>query len=94
MAQYRLTKAADADLDDILTYGIVNYGEARADAYFDALIRQFESLAVNPLLYTERAEIKPPVRVCPIGVHIVIYVVDDQDDVLILRVRHGREDWL
>lgn len=93
MASYKLSKAADADLDAILEYGILTHGEAQADRYFDGLIAKFESLGANPLLYAERLEIDPAVRVCPFGAHVIIYVVDS-DDVLILRVRHGREDWL
>ena len=26
--------------------------------------------------------------------HIIFYQVDDMNNVLILRIRHGREDWL
>lgn len=94
MANYKLSGEADTDLDSILSHGIAHYGEDRADRYFDALIRQFESLVSNPYLYAKRTEITPAVRVCPVGVHLVIYTVDEAEDILIIRVRHGSEDWL
>ena len=42
----------------------------------------------------ERTEITPPVRAYPYGAHLVIYTVDEGDDVYVLRVRHGHEDWM
>lgn len=94
MANYKLSNAANADLDAILTYGILNHGERRADTYYEGLVQQFESLVRNPHLYPERTEISPPVRVCPFGVHVIIYTLEDTGTVLIIRVRHGHEDWL
>lgn len=94
MATYKLSKEADADLDAILTHGIINHEEERADRYYDGLIRQFESLALNPKLYNERTETNPPVRVCPYGVHVIIYSVSEHSGLFIIRVRHEHEDWL
>lgn len=94
MGRYSLSNLAVADLESILSTGLLNHGTLRAHEYFDAIIRQFENLTVHPLLYAERIEIHPPVRVCPIGVHVIIYSVLDDKDVHIIRIRHGREDWL
>jgi toxin ParE1/3/4 len=56
------------------------------------LFREFERLVVLPEIARERTEYDPPVRIHPHRSHIIVYqVVDDQ--VLILRIRHGREDW-
>ena len=38
MAEYVLSNAADADLDDIYTYSFETYGESKADAIFIARI--------------------------------------------------------
>lgn len=89
---YKLSQQANADLSAILTHGIRTFGEPSADQYFDGLIRQFEDLAYNPLLYRERKEIDPPIRLCPYGVHVIIYKVDN-DGLFIIRVRHGQENW-
>ncbi len=35
----------------------------------------------------------PPVRIQPCGRHLVVYVAEDGGDVLIIRIRHGHEDW-
>jgi len=54
----------------------------------------FEFLADYPQAARLREEISPPVRVHPYKAHLVIYDVGDEDKVIILRVRHGREDWI
>ena len=77
---------------DIAFYGDKTYGLKKSSQYRDGLKKQFEELASNPFLYRERAEMRPPVRVCPYGVHVILYTLKDED-VLILRVRHAREDW-
>ncbi|WP_417496630.1 type II toxin-antitoxin system RelE/ParE family toxin [Maricaulis sp.] len=41
----------------------------------------------------ERVEIAPPVRCHPHGSHLIIYVIDADDDVLVLRIRHAHENW-
>jgi plasmid stabilization system protein ParE len=38
-------------------------------------------------------EIVPPVRIHPIGSHLIVCTLDDHGEILILRVRHGHEDW-
>ena len=46
-----------------------------------------------PRAARERLEIDPPVRAHPYKSHMVVYVIEG-DDVLILGVRHGHEDWM
>ena len=62
-------------------------------AYHNDLERVFELLADNPLMARERTEISPPVRIHPHKSHVIVYLVDDTGDVIVVRVRHGHEDW-
>lgn len=39
-----------------------------------------------------RGEFEPPVRIHPWKAHVIVYVIEG-DDILVVRVRHGREDW-
>ena len=50
MTEYRLSKAAEQDLEEIYTYSFREFGERRADAYFLSLDNCFEQLAVQPRL--------------------------------------------
>jgi toxin ParE1/3/4 len=91
---YRLTRKAAADLRRIFTEGMTLFGSAQAERYHARLRRTFDLLAANPEMARERTELSPPARVHPCGSHIIVYVVAEDGAVLVVRVRHGREDWL
>ena len=89
---FRLTVQAQSDLVEITETGVRLFGEAQAIRYYDDLFALFDLIAANPDFARERLEIRPPVRIHPFKAHL-IYIVDDVGDVLILRIRHGRENW-
>jgi toxin ParE1/3/4 len=71
--QYRLTRRAEADLDDIAAYTLQHWGQTQMDAYIRALFDRFEWLASKPKVGRERPEIGRGVRSYPEGSHIVFY---------------------
>jgi toxin ParE1/3/4 len=89
---YRLSLAARQDLRTIYTDSESAFGEIQAGRYITGLRRTLAFLADNPRAARERAEFEPPVRVHRYGSHVVVYVLD-AEDVLVVRIRHGREDW-
>ncbi|WP_035515716.1 type II toxin-antitoxin system RelE/ParE family toxin [Pseudohaliea rubra] len=91
--RYVLTALAEQDLIDLFVAGAQNFGVGKARRYHQNLQHTFEFLAANPYAAPLRPELRPAVRVHPAGSHIVLYTIR-ADDVLILRVRHNREDWL
>lgn len=93
MPTYKLSRSARNDIAAIADYTIATFGVDQALAYRDSLMETFEMLARFPRAARERLEIDPPVRAHPHKSHMIIYIIDD-DDVLILGVRHGREDWV
>lgn len=90
---YRLTQKAADDLRRIYVEGIDSFGAEAAARYHARLGEVFDILSAHPLMARERREISPPVRVHPCGSHIIIYLAEAKGDVLIIRIRHGREDW-
>lgn len=94
MPRFRLTRAAADDLTAIFLQGIEQFGLPQADTYHEGLSAIFAFLADYPQAARLREEISPPARVHPYKAHLVIYDVGDEDEVIILRVRHGREDWI
>ena len=89
---WTLTRQADQDLVDIYMYGAREFGIDQADAYHAELERVFASLGEFPRLARLRTEFSPPVRIHPHKAHLVFYVKQDSG-ILIVRVRHGSEDW-
>jgi len=46
--KYQLSKAADADLTELYTFSFAEFGEYRADAYFQSLENCLQKLAEQP----------------------------------------------
>ena len=92
MPGYRLSLAAADDVADIFVTGACDFGVAQADVYHAGLERAFLFLADYPRAARLRVEISPPVRAFPYKAHLIVYDILG-DDILILRVRHAREDW-
>lgn len=90
---YRLSRSASKDIRHIFAEGEKLFGREQAAKYHLYLETVFDAIAAHPNLARERREISPPVRVHPCGSHIVVYLVDEKRDVMILRVRHHRENW-
>jgi toxin ParE1/3/4 len=89
---YRLTRQAEDDLVRLYVNGTRDFGPSQAEAYFSGLETSFAFLADHPRVARERMEITPPVRIHPYRSHVIVYRIHG-DDIQILRVRHGREDW-
>lgn len=90
---YRLTCKAAEDISEIYSFGAEQFGVDQADSYHTLLERTFEFLANNPLVARKRLELLPPVRIHPVRSNLVIYQAEDNGNVLVVRVRHGHEDW-
>lgn len=90
---YRLTFEAEEDIVDIAETGLRLFGAAQARRCHADLFDLFELIAANPRMARERQEIEPPVRILPFKAHLVISLVDTDGDVLVVRVRHGHENW-
>lgn len=91
---YRLSRLAEQDLIALFLDGVEHFGLAQAQAYHDLLANTFEFLADNPRAARLREEIDPPVWIHPVQAHLVVYRVDDEGGVFVIRVRHGHEDWM
>lgn len=90
---YRLTRKAAEDVRRIWLEGARRFGADQAERYHARLRRSFELLAAQPEMARERPELTPPARVHPCGAHVILYLVEPNGEVLIVRLRHGHEDW-
>jgi len=90
---YQLSKEAEQDIIDIFIHTADEFGLQQAERYHDKLQACFELLSDYPLAAPLRLEINPPVRIHPVGAHIIVYT-EQGGDVLIIRVRHQHENWV
>ena len=89
---YRLRPCALDDLEAIWLYTARQWSDDQADIYIRQLTAGLNLLAEQPEIARERPELNPPVRVYPVGSHVIIYQIET-DHIDIIRLRHGREDW-
>lgn len=93
VSAYRLTPAAQGDLEAIWRFTANRWSVRQAEAYLSGLRDVLEDLIANPRMARERFELTPPVRVHPYGSHIIIYMIET-DHLAVVRIRHSRENWI
>ena len=90
---YSLRPAAVRDLEEIWSFTAQTWSPAQAETYSRKLFAAFNQIVAEPKIAREREEYAPTVRILPVESHVVIYrLASDQVD--IIRVRYGREDWM
>lgn len=89
---YRLTERADLDLFNMYLEGLHTFGSLQADIYYEQIKRVLDLIGEHPEIARERTEIRPPVHRHPHAEHLIVYEVDEAG-ILILRIRHRRENW-
>jgi len=90
---YALSKNAEDDIIEIYINGASRFGIEQANHYHEHIEKMFELLAEHPYMARERFEISPPVRIHPFQSHLIVYTVDEQGHLFIIRIRHAHEDW-
>ena len=89
---WRTTDEAEYDLQFIAEQGVVQFGQVASRAYIARLIEMFGALAQHPHMGAERFSTNRSVRLMPCGSHNILYVVENED-VIVLRVLHGLQNW-
>jgi toxin ParE1/3/4 len=87
---YRLSPLAEVDLEEIWLCTLKNWSLEQADTYHNGLVSAFEGLAAG----TKRgrpAEVLPDFQKYLCGSHVV-YFLDYQDHLDIIRVLHQKQD--
>jgi toxin ParE1/3/4 len=89
---YRLTPAAQNDLEGIWLYTLEQWSPQQADRYADILEDTLDRLLFMPEMARERPEFDPPVRIHPSAEHLIVYRIEG-DLLVILRILGAGQDW-
>ncbi len=92
MPEFRLSPAADADLDRLYDFGIDRFGLDQADRYYDGLEQRFAALAQFPLHYPAVDYVRQGYRRSVYGAHSIYYRILNGDCIEIMRII-GQEDF-
>ena len=91
MAEYRLTPAAERDLERIWNYTRQQWGTAQANRYTDDLAATFAELAQSPMSAPACDPIRSGYRRRGVERHMVYFRITDYG-VVIVRKLHDRMD--
>ena len=88
---YKLSIAADKDLNDIFDYTQIQFGKSQAITYLNEIESIIFLLLNNPYLGKERNEIRLELRSIKCNSHIIFYRIFQQH-LRIVRVLHTSKD--
>lgn len=89
---YKLSGKAAGDLENLYVFGVDTFGIDRAERYVAGLLETLAFLSDNPRAPRVRPSLGASTRSHPYRSHLIFYR-EIGDDILIQRIRHGREDW-
>jgi toxin ParE1/3/4 len=86
-----ISRAADADLAEILSYGTETFGQDRAETYVASFRTTFDLIARHPMAGAVHEEVRPPIRSLPHGSHRVFYDIFE-NEIVVQRILHKAVD--
>jgi len=91
LAEYRLTPAAERDLESIWTFTVREWGVEQADRYIEFLTSAFGELADSPKPAPSCEHIRSGYRWWAVKRHIIYFRTTDYG-IAVVRVLHDRMD--
>jgi plasmid stabilization system protein ParE len=94
MRPYDLTPDADADLENIARYTLVEWGEEQAERYLDRIEKQFLMIADRQIVPRQFSTRFPQVLVTRCQRHYIFYLHPEGEKPHIIAVLHERMDMI
>jgi toxin ParE1/3/4 len=87
MESYQLSKTAQAELDSLYLYGILNYGLRQADVYYNGLIECLDLLAQYRNWGSDYSFISPNLQRYEYSAHSIYYQPSENGILIVLGNR-------
>jgi toxin ParE1/3/4 len=91
MAEYRLSPAAERDLESIWLYSQAQWGLEQAHHYIDILSAMFDTLANSPKTAQACDDIRTGYRRKSVLQHVIYFRITSYG-IAVMRILHGRMD--
>lgn len=88
---YKLTETAANDIENILSHSITEFGLQQAENYYANLSRCLTLLGENPAIGVDASDIRRGYRRFPHQSHVIFYI-QDNTDILVIRTLHQQMD--
>ena len=92
--EYVLTKAAAADLREIIRFTRKRWGDSQALSYVSSLRNGIEQLVAGISVAKDVSELYPNLRALHCQSHYIFYLPRDQAPALVIAILHERMDWI
>jgi toxin ParE1/3/4 len=92
MADYRLSAAAQSDIEAIYLYTFDTFGPRQADKYLGGLDETLQRLAAIPQMGRKADDLRKGLFRYLYQSHMIFYTIE-QDEIVIRRVLHARMDF-
>ncbi|MCF8714473.1 type II toxin-antitoxin system RelE/ParE family toxin [Joostella atrarenae] len=92
ISQYRISKQAIDDLNDIWVYTFHKWSKEQADRYYELIIDEIEFISDNYLIGKSAEQTRKNYRVSKIKSHLIFYRKVENEIVEIVRILHQRMD--
>lgn len=89
---YRISKQAIDDLNDIWVYTLHKWSKEQADRYYDLIIGEIEFIADNYLVGKSSEQTRKNYRVTKIKSHLIFYRKVENELVEVVRILHQGMD--
>ncbi|HUG63455.1 MAG TPA: type II toxin-antitoxin system RelE/ParE family toxin [Methylomirabilota bacterium] len=86
-----LSPEAERDYDELLLYGLLNWGEQQMLRYQESLDRAIEHLGDFPEIGPQRDDLCARCRLLPVEHHALYYRIE-ADAIQVVRILHERAD--
>ncbi|WP_417443704.1 type II toxin-antitoxin system RelE/ParE family toxin [Joostella sp.] len=91
-SQYRISKQAIDDLNDIWVYTFHKWSKGQADRYYELIIDEIEFIADNYLIGKSAEQTRKNYRATKIKSHLIFYRKVENEIFEIIRILHQRMD--
>ena len=92
MANYKLTKKAVQDLNQIWNYTFDKWSENQADKYYHELINHCSKVAKDPILGIQYDFLIEGLKGSKVNKHIIFYRQISDNEIEVERILHERMD--
>lgn len=92
MSKYYFTNKAVEDLTNIWEYTFEKWSEHQANTYYEILISNCASIAIDPNLGKPYQDITPNLLGIKVQRHIIFYRIIEEQRIEITRILHERMD--
>jgi len=89
---YRISKQAIDDLNDIWSYTFHKCSKDQADRYYDLIIGEIEFIADNFMTGKSAEQTRKNYRITKVKSHLIFYRIAENGIVEIVRILHQRMD--